>query len=150
MELLQPCRWNTWVAGLIIVLMLFSSGCAVSSLSPEPPPPPPEPDNSAPVITSITVLLPHTPLITIGEKEEPMKISRWSTAEIECIAEDPDDDELTFNWSATGGKITQRRNIIGWTAPAVADNYTVTVNISDGNGGRTEASMVFEALCCGH
>ena len=146
MKLLQPCRWNAWIVSLILVVILVSGGC---TSPPEPPPPPPEPDNSAPVITSITVLLPHTPLITIGEKEEPMKISRWSTAEVECIAEDPDDDELTFNWSATGGKITQRRNIIGWTAPAVADNYTVTVKISDGKGGGTEASMVFEALCCG-
>ena len=147
MKLLQPCCWNAWIVSLILVVILISGGC---TSPPEPPPSPPEPDNSAPVITSITVLLPHTPLITIGEKEEPMKISRWSTAEIECIAEDPDDDELTFNWSATGGKITQRRNIIGWTAPAVADNYTVTVKISDGNGGGTEASMVFKALCCGH
>jgi len=147
LKLLQPCRWNAWIVSLILVVILVSGGC---TSPPEPPPPPPEPDNSAPVITSITVLLPHAPLITIGEKEEPIKISRWNTAEIECIAEDSDDDELTFNWSATGGKITQRRNIIGWTAPAVADNYTVTVNISDGMGGETEASMVFNALCCGH
>ena len=145
MKLLQPYRWNTWVTGLFLSVILIGSGCASS---PEPPPPPPEPDNNAPVITSITVLLPHTPPIVIGEKEEPIKISRWSTAEIECIAEDADDDELTFDWSATGGKITARRNIIGWTAPAVSDNYTVTVKISDGKGGVAENSMVFHTLCC--
>jgi hypothetical protein len=73
----------------------------------------------------------------------------WRTTTIECVAEDPDGDKLNFIWSATGGKIQGEGNKVGWTAPGVAGDYTVTVIVDDGRGGKATDSMKFEVYCCG-
>ena len=81
--------------------------------------------------------------------DEVNRAREWKTTTIECIAEDPDGDELSFIWSATGGKVQGEGAAVGWTAPGVPENYTVTVTVSDGRGGHAEASMEFKVLCCG-
>jgi len=75
----------------------------------------------------------------------------WRTVTIECIAEDPDGDELSYSWPRpTGGKIQGEGAQVGWTAPGVPEDYTVTVIVTDGRGGEAEASVDFTVLCCSH
>jgi len=75
----------------------------------------------------------------------------WRTVTIECTAEDPDGDELSYSWPRpTGGKIQGEGAQVGWTAPGVPEDYTVTVIVTDGRGGKAEASVDFTVLCCGH
>ena len=98
--------------------------------------------NQPPVITSLTI---------DGEpakKEETEQIKVWITKTIECIAEDPDGDQLRYTWSATGGKIQRDGAKIGWT-PGQAGNYKVIVTVTDDKGGEAQASVNFHVLCCG-
>ena len=81
------------------------------------------------------------------KEEERLRI--WRDTTIECIAEDPDGDELTFIWSATSGTVKGEGNKVEWIAPGVAGDYTVTVRVTDSRGGEAEASMQFDVLCCG-
>ena len=81
--------------------------------------------------------------------DEDNRIKQWTTVNIQCKAQDPDGDELSYLWRATGGKITGEGNTVGWTSPGVNGNYTVTVVVTDSRGGSAEASMVFKVLCCG-
>ncbi|MBM3142881.1 MAG: hypothetical protein FJ005_07535 [Chloroflexi bacterium] len=77
------------------------------------------------------------------------RIREWITVTIQCTAQDPDGDKLSYLWRATGGKLTGEGNTVGWTSPGVNGDYTVTVMVIDGRGGRAEASMTFQVLCCG-
>jgi hypothetical protein len=74
---------------------------------------------------------------------------QWVTKTIHCEAEDPDGDQLSYLWRASGGKITGEGSTVGWTSPGVNGSYTVTVVVSDDRGGKAEASLVFKVLCCG-
>ena len=81
---------------------------------------------------------------------EERKIKVWRTASIECIAEDLDSDELSFAWASTGGKIQGEGSKVGWTAPGIAGNYTVTAVVKDGRGGEATDSLTFSVYCCGN
>lgn len=80
---------------------------------------------------------------------EPNQLRIWRTTNIECVAQDPDGDDLSYIWSATGGTVQGEGAAVGWTAPGVAGDHTVTVIVSDGRGGHAEAVMDFQVLCCG-
>ena len=98
--------------------------------------------NQAPVIVGLT--RDGNP----AKEEERLRI--WRDATIECIAEDPDGDELSFIWLATSGTVKGEGNEVKWIAPGVAGNHTITVRVSDGRSGEAEASMEFNVLCCGN
>ena len=76
-------------------------------------------------------------------RASPPKILMGTSCEIECRASDPDDDELSYEWSieaAQGwtavGSIDEDDDIAVWTAPLKLTYVIVTVTVSDGRGGR--------------
>jgi len=62
----------------------------------------------------------------------------WTTPsgsiQVICTASDPDDDELSYEWIATGGDITGTGPEVVWTAPEDTGKYDVTVVVTDGHG----------------
>jgi hypothetical protein len=97
--------------------------------------------NQPPTITSLT--------IDGSPPGEENRIRQWTTKTIQCTAQDPDGDNLSYLWRATGGKITGEGNKVSWTSPGVNGNYTVTVVVTDDRGDKAEASIVFKVACCG-
>jgi hypothetical protein len=97
--------------------------------------------NQLPTITSLT--------IDGSPPGEENRIRQWTTKAIQCTAQDPDGDNLSYLWRATGGKITGEGNKVSWTSPGVNGNYTVTVVVTDDRGDKAEASIVFKVACCG-
>ena len=118
------------VASSVISVILLTSACNL--ISPPPPPLPPPPANQLPVIDSLS-----------ADKTE---VSTSSEAQIVATASDPDGDILTYQWSASGGTISGVGSAITWTAPAISDNYTVTVTVSDDKGGTASKSMTIAAI----
>ena len=53
--------------------------------------------------------------------------------QVTCEATDPDDDELSYEWSATGGNISGTGAAVNWTAPQDVGVYNVTVVVKDGH-----------------
>lgn len=105
--------------------------------------------NQLPAITSLVVTLPDQSSITVGQGDEQITVGLLNTAEVQCNADDPDGDRLSFMWWTTGGKIMGEGHRVGWIAPGQPENYTLTVTVSDGRGGEAEASVYFEVPCCG-
>jgi len=81
-----------------------------------------------------TMLANHLPAITSLEAE-PERVIPSGSCQIACNASDRDGDELSYNWSASGGEINGEGATVTWTAPHSAGSYNVTVTVTDGRGG---------------
>lgn len=85
--------------------------------------------NTAPLISALTAS---------GTQVHPL-----GTATLSVTASDADGDTLTYAWTATGGTFTGGTTAAPtWTAPATPGSYTLTVTVSDGNGGQNALSLV--------
>ena len=89
--------------------------------------------------------------ITVRDNEPPEISSLaagadWSTPlgtiQVTCTASDPDGDELSYEWSTTGGDISGTGTAVTWTAPEEADMYQVTAVVKDGYGAEDTKSVV--------
>jgi hypothetical protein len=57
-----------------------------------------------------------------------------SSIQVTCDVSDPDGDELSYEWTATGGNIFGTGAAVNWTAPQDVGVYNVTVVVADGHG----------------
>ncbi len=88
-----------------------------------PPPPPPN----------------HPP--TVSLTANPTQVVSGDSAVLQAQGNDPDNDPLTYVWSATAGKIDGTGAEVRWGSADVAPgHYTVTVKADDGRGGIATAS----------
>ena len=82
----------------------------------------------------------HFPVIT-GLKAEPELIAASGSSRIECIASDEDGDELSYEWSTSGGSMDGDGAVVAWAAPESAGTYDIIVKVSDGNGQEVSDSI---------
>ncbi len=106
-----------------------------------------EKPNRAPVITLIVKEKGEEP-VTFIASTPPITVKRFSTTEIECKAEDPDGDTLTYRWAATDGKIDGVGPFVQYIALATGD-FAVTATVIDSRGAETKSSAYFHVPCCG-
>jgi hypothetical protein len=79
------------------------------------------PTNRRPIITSLE---------TEVEWTAPL-----DTLQVTCTASDPDGDELSYEWTTSGGNISGTGHEVIWTAPEELGMYDITVVVDDGQGG---------------
>jgi hypothetical protein len=60
---------------------------------------------------------------------------------VTCNATDPDGDELSYEWSASGGSITGADAAVNWVAPEEIGIYDITVVVDDGRGGNATRTI---------
>jgi len=87
--------------------------------------------NRRPIISSLTV--------------EAEWIAPLGSLQVTCNASDPDGDELSYNWSASGGHITGTGPEVTWTAPEEIGGYNITIVVDDGQGGNDTGSLILIA-----
>jgi hypothetical protein len=84
------------------------------------------------------------PIITNLEAE-----AEWTaplgSLQVTCNASDPDVDELSYEWSTTGGNITGTGPEVIWNAPEGVGMYDITVVVDDGQGRKDTESIVLIA-----
>jgi len=85
----------------------------------------------------------HRPAI-IGLEADPVKIIPSGSCQIVCNASDADGDELSYNWSASGGQIEGVGANVTWTAPSSEGSYNITVTATDGHGGEATGYVTIE------
>jgi len=81
--------------------------------------------------------------------EEPIKTKREAIVEIECLAEDPDGDELRYTWAATQGRIDGEGNKVTYYALTSKGNQAITVTVIDSKNGQVKRSVYLDVPCCG-
>ena len=60
---------------------------------------------------------------------------------VRADASDPDNDPLTYTWSATGGTVEGTGPQVRWSSTGLANgNYTISAHVSDGRGGTVSCS----------
>jgi hypothetical protein len=87
--------------------------------------------NHAPIISSLTV--------------DPHSININETTTITCTASDEDvGDILTYTWNKSGGTFegSTSGSSITWRAPSTEGNYTVSCEVSDGEGSDSEQVII--------
>jgi hypothetical protein len=87
-----------------------------------------------PLILLNTVLANHEPTITSLEAE-PGRIPISGNCQVVCNASDSDGDELSYDWSASGGDISGEGAVVTWAAPNSTGSYDVTIRVTDSRGG---------------
>ncbi|MBD3286661.1 PKD domain-containing protein [candidate division WOR-3 bacterium] len=104
------------VATLIAISILPLAGCDILNTN--------SPPDTPVIAASATDVLPETEV----------------TLNVTCT--DPDEDELTFSWQATGGAFDQTTGEqVIWTAPGVNGTYTISVEAQDPSGETSSASI---------
>ncbi|HTQ62823.1 MAG TPA: OmpA family protein [Candidatus Solibacter sp.] len=84
------------------------------------PPPPP----NRPPLASCSA---NPPQVTLGSGD---------TVEVRADATDPENDTLTYAWTATGGSVDGTGSQVHWNPAGVAlGTYSVTARVDDGRGG---------------
>ena len=57
-----------------------------------------------------------------------------ASSTITCVASDPDGDNLSYDWSTTGGSLSGTGEAVTWMAPDVVGTYSISVTVDDGRG----------------
>jgi outer membrane protein OmpA-like peptidoglycan-associated protein len=87
-----------------------------------PPPPPPPPN--------------RPPVAACSANPTSVYAGSGDSADIHVNASDPDNDPLTYSYSATGGTVTGNGPDARWSSSGLAVGaYTVNVKVDDGKGG---------------
>lgn len=68
-----------------------------------------------------------------------------SGIKVTCIASGPDEGELSYEWSATGGSINGTGSQVTWVAPEEVGMYDITVTVIDTQGRRDRSSITLIA-----
>jgi hypothetical protein len=63
------------------------------------------------------------------------------TVQLTCTASDPDGDELTYEWTADAGDISDTGAAVNWTAPEEIDAYYITVVAKDSHGSSDRRTL---------
>ncbi len=109
-----------YIAAVCITNVLVCTGCALQNNT-APIKPPPEPVNNPPLIASLTA----------GQQV----VQPLGKVQLNCRASDPESDNLSYRWDASGGSLEGSADTVSWTAPQEPGSYRVTVVVSDGKGG---------------
>ncbi|UCD53747.1 MAG: PKD domain-containing protein [Dehalococcoidia bacterium] len=94
-------------------------------------------------------LLPNNPPVIDRVTAERWEVEESLSIPIECIASDPDGDELTYTWEAANGHIFGQGSRITWTVPETKGRYIIKVTVTDGRGGvaSRESTMLVGESC---
>jgi len=93
-----------------------------------------------PASDSCTIQVANIPPAIASLTPSATNVAPEESCTISCVASDDDGDTLTYEWSATGETIPGEGNTVTWTAPATEGMYTISVTVSDGQGGTAGAS----------
>lgn len=88
-----------------------------------------------------------------GDCRGGVEASRWKQYTVLCEAEDPNGDELSYQWLATTGKISGdesigRSALATWHTADQSGNALIKVIVTDKDGNQTEGYLSINISCC--
>ena len=103
--------------------------------------------NRYPIISLVVTPKGESP-INVMSASDPITVREWSALEIECIASDPDGDELDYKWYITEGKIDGEGAKVSYIAKGRGEQI-ITVAVTDSTGRKTVGNIRLHIKCCG-
>ncbi len=101
-----------WIIAILGIVIMVISSCGE--------------ENQPPVISDIIV------------SDNPIEVGE--TTQLEAVADDPDEDILTYEWTATAGSFSAMTNRnTSWTAPNSSGNYRINLKVEDEFGASDES-----------
>ena len=83
----------------------------------------------------------NSPPIVISVFPDKNNIDPHDEVTVTCIAEDADNDELSYSWTSSEGTISGSGNSITWTSPSNEGVFEIKVAVDDGNGAVVEKAL---------
>jgi len=103
--------------------------------------------NRPPTISIVVTPKGESP-INIMSASEAITIRTWNILELECIAMDPDDDKLSYEWSVTEGIIDGEGAKVSYIAKSRGEQI-ITILVTDSTGRMTTGNVRLHIQCCG-
>jgi hypothetical protein len=76
---------------------------------------------------------------------EPCTIAVGKTLTVSATAQDPDGDQVSFAWTAPGGRLARpSERQTEWTAPMQEGPVPVTITVNDGKGGTATDAITIQ------
>lgn len=94
---------------------------------------------------TIGVAVNHPPVIESLTAEREV-IEQAESTPIECVASDPDGDELNYLWTTPRGNISGQGSAVIWTAPNSCALYAILVTVTDGRGGEASKKLSIRVI----
>ena len=83
----------------------------------------------------------HSPTASCSADKSMVYQDSGDIVAVNATASDPDNDPLTYTWSANGGRVDGNGPQVRWlSAGAATGSYTVTLHVDDGRGGAASCS----------
>jgi len=110
---------------------------------------PPPPPNQAPVVNSVSASLATVTRPCPAGTSSSTCTPTGNDVQLTANATDPDNDQLLYTWSVTGGRLSGEGRAVGWDLSGVANGtYTATVEVNDGNQHTATGSAVVTVRDC--
>ena len=74
------------------------------------------------------------PPVILSLDADPGKVDLSGTVELTCLAMDPDQDMLSYEWRALAGSLVSNQNLATFTAPDKEGYYFITCIVTDTDG----------------
>jgi hypothetical protein len=103
-------HFSFMVIAFLVILAISFSNCKKDE------------ENKSPTISAVVVT--------------PGTVNANGIVTVTVTAADPENDPLTYGYVVTGGAIQGTGASVSWTAPSAAGAHSITVTVSDGNGGQ--------------
>lgn len=101
--------------------------------------------NEASQSVSVTVTAGNGPPVITALTATPATVEMGMSTDLECVAEDPDADTLSYEWSGEGSFVDPAQAQTAWSHDT-AGVYTLTCVVDDGQGGQDSSSLEVTVL----
>jgi chitinase len=98
---------------------------------------------------TIAVLTPNNPPVIESLTTDCPRVKQSHSAILTCVASDPDEDELTYTWSAERGSIDGEGAEVTWVGPNEFGTFVITLTVSDGRSGEASSEISIIVCSCG-
>ena len=111
-------------------------------------------DSSSPAKIStkllyISVVPAHLPPTIYSLTASPSSLNVGGSSTLICVAANPQHDQLTYTWTATGGVIVGSGSTAQWTAPSQPGQYKITCAVADATGAAASADTLVSVSSLG-
>ncbi len=84
----------------------------------------------------------HPPVASCSADKSSVYAESGDTVAVSVRASDPDNDPLTYSWTASGGRVEGTGTQVRWNSAGTTPGmYTVTANVNDGRGGTATCAV---------